>query len=91
MKKFFQENWLWILLAMLIAGSIVSIILNIFWLKKVLLAPFAVLGFYSALSGFGSIVNNIVDDREDSIIKGGLTLTTFCLALYGIAMWITEW
>ena len=91
MKKFFKENWLWMLLAIIIAAAIVSLILNIFWLKKLILAPFAVLGGYSALKGFFSLVEKIVDDRKANTIKAGLVLLTYIISVIALAVWITEW
>ena len=90
MKRFFKENFWWLILTILLTGAIVSLILNVFWLKKLILAPFAFLGICSAIKGFCSIVEKFVDN-DINRLKGGLCLLTFAISIIALAMWIIEW
>lgn len=90
MKDFFKENFWWLILAIMLIGAIVSPIFNVIWIKKLFLAPFAVLGVYSAFIGFSSICDKFIEDT-DNRIKGGLLLLTFVISVIAIGIWIIEW
>lgn len=90
MKNFLNKNLGWLILTIMITGAIVSLISDVFWLKKFLLAPFVVLAGYSSFIGFSSICDKFVEDT-DSQLKGGLLLLTYAISMIAFAVWLTEW